>query len=385
MWLNRRRTENPKTAMLKGVYLDNMRMSGKLPQERPTLLQRPLFRKTGRALLIVLGLAIVSFSFHGWSVSNSRVHAPAAQPAATAAVKGLAPSNKAMAAAQPQTQEPDGASVMEQIPIWDFDLPGDQKVADYNLLLSGNDHIRLSTLFGLDVKTIIIDPGHGGADPGAIGLHGIKEKEITLDVAQRLKESMQKQGGYNILLTRTEDRTLSLAERVAFAKEHKADLFISVHVNSLPDRAVNIIETYYFGPPLTSDTLQLAEQENKESHYTIRELDAIVQDIGNTVKRQESARLAASIQDSLFRNVKHHDAKVKDFGIKMAPFVVLSQIEVPSVLVEISCLTQKNEEKKLASAEYRAQIASYIEEGVGNYLDVQHFKTLSGVKQNERK
>jgi N-acetylmuramoyl-L-alanine amidase len=360
-------------------------MAGKIPEARRTRTAPPIFRKVGRTLFVVMALALVSFAVRDLSLFISRKLPQVAQPTATAATTDAGSLGQIATKESPRNKTLNEGGPMEQIPIWDFDLPGDQRISDYNLLLSGNDTIRLSALFGLDVKTIVIDPGHGGQDPGAIGPNGTQEKEITLDVARRLKEKLLKGGGYSVLLTRGEDRTLSLAQRVAFAKEHKADLFISVHVNSIPDHAVNIIETYYFGPPLNSETLRLAEQENKESHYTIRELDAIVQDIGNTVKRQESARLAASIQNSLFRNIQHHDAKVRDFGIKMAPFVVLSQSEVPSVLVEISCITQKKEEKKLASAQYRAQIASYIEEGVGTYLDIKHFKTLSGVNQNERK
>jgi N-acetylmuramoyl-L-alanine amidase len=187
-------------------------------------------------------------------------------------------------------------------------------------------------------------------------------------VSKRLKQRLIAKGPYKVLLTRETDQTVSLAQRVEFAKSNKADLFISVHVNSLPNESVNLIETFYFGPPLTSEILHLAEQENKGSHFTIGELNEIVQDIGNTLKRQESAMLAASIQESLFMNVRNHDDQVLDVGIKMAPFVVLSRIDVPSVLVEISCLTKEEEEIKLASAEYREKIASYIEEGIIRYL-----------------
>jgi N-acetylmuramoyl-L-alanine amidase len=143
---------------------------------------------------------------------------------------------------------------------------------------------------------------------------------------------------------------------------------------------MNIIETYYFGAPLNSDTLRLAEQENKESHFSVGELDSIIQDLGNTLKRQESAKLATAIQASLFKNIRYQDAQVRDIGIKMAPFVVLSQIEVPSVLVEISCITKVKEEAKLASSKYRSKVASYMEEGIIAYLATQDFKLLRGEK-----
>jgi len=279
--------------------------------------------------------------------------------------------------------EPGEAGLPAQIPIWDFAAPGDPRREDYRLLFSADDRVRLSALFGLQVKTIVIDPGHGGHDPGAIGTLGAQEKEITLDVALRLKERLVKQGRYNVMLTRDGDQSLSLADRVAFARQHKADLFISVHVNSLPDQRLHVIETYYFGPPLSSETLRLAEQENKESGYALGEIDAIVEDIGSTVKRQESARLAAAIQASLFRNVKSEDAKVRNMGIKMAPFVVLSKVDVPSVLVEISCLTKATEEAKLKSSEYREKVAAYMEEGIAAYLDKNPTIALHGEKRDD--
>jgi N-acetylmuramoyl-L-alanine amidase len=269
-----------------------------------------------------------------------------------------------------------------RVPLYDLYVNGKQHSQDYSLLISRSDHIRLSSLFGLDIKKIVIDPGHGGRDPGAIGVRGTKEEDINLDVSLRLRDRLLRKDGYIVLLTRETDRTLSLAQRVEFAKTSRADLFISVHVNSLPNQGVNVIETYYFGPPLNSESLRLAEQENKESHFTIGELDGIIQDIGNTLKRQESAMLAASIQESLFRNVRNHDDQVLDVGIKTAPFVVLSRIEVPSVLVEISCLTKEEEEVKLASADYREKIASFVEEGIIRYLETQHApKKIRGESQ----
>jgi N-acetylmuramoyl-L-alanine amidase len=263
-------------------------------------------------------------------------------------------------------------------PLWKWPDPADQRLDDFNLLLSSNSSIRLSALFGLEVKTIVIDPGHGGKDPGAIGMNGTQEKDITLDVAVKLKEKLIALNSFHVLLTRETDRTLTLAERVGYAKANSADIFISIHVNSLPQKSVNLIETYYFGPPLNIHSLRLAEEENKESNFSVGEMDAIIKDIGNTLKRQESARLAAGIQERLFLSMKDQDADIVDSGIKMAPFVVLSQIEIPSVLVEISCLSKVEEESKLASTGYRDKVASYIEEGIVSYLETQQFQILKG-------
>lgn len=373
MFFRRQPTPDPKKEILREIFQDNLRISGKLAANSRLSAQAPWYRKSRRIVLIVLVAISCSFSAQNISLSVNRP-----SPAVPAAVSS-SPVPPPLAA-RPQQGDTDNDAAEVAIPIWDFVPPGDQELADYDLLLSRGHDVRVSNVLGLDVKTIVIDPGHGGADPGAIGAMGTREKEITLDVALRLKQKLVEMGGYNVLLTRDSDATLALAERVTFARERKADLFISVHVNSLPDRAMNIIETYYFGPPLNSETMLLAEQENKGSHFTIGELNAIVKDIGNTVKRQESARLAMAIQERLYRYVKSHDAKARDMGIKMAPFVVLSQTEVPSVLVEVSCLTKKKEEAKLASAPYRDQVAAYIQEGIVSYLDIQHFNHLRGEK-----
>ncbi len=379
MFTKGRRRSDPREAILRGIYHDNLRITGNAIALGRCARQRLGWARWGGIGALMLTLIL------GASTALNPAHSP--KEAMPALIRSSAPAAghdlgvPAIHSAQAQPPaEPGGASLLAQIPIWDYAAPGDPHREDYRLLFSPDDRVRLSSLFGLQVKTIVIDPGHGGHDPGAIGTLGTPEKEITLDVALRLKERLIQQGRYNVLLTRADDQSLSLAGRVAFARQHKTDLFISVHVNSLPDQRLHVIETYYFGPPLNSDTLRLAEQENKESGYALGEIDAIVEDIGSTVKRQESARLAAAIQTSLFRNVKTEDAKVRDVGIKMAPFVVLSKVDVPSVLVEISCLTKATEEAKLKSPEYREKVAAYMEEGIAAYLDINHAIALHGEK-----
>jgi len=368
MFSKRRRISNPKKEILRSVYYDNLRIAGDFKEVALPSRWNHLYRHMKLLSMIVITAALCAFpelsmdSELPQMVIESAAEEPQGVPA---------PSTVEAALLVEQTQ-PDLLEAVMGFPLFDVYMNGNQNSQDYSLLLSRSDHVRLSSLFGLDVKNIVIDPGHGGRDPGAIGAKGTKEKDITLDVSIRLKKRLLRRQSYNVLLTRETDRTLSLAQRVEFAKSNKGDLFISIHVNSLPNQTLNVIETYYFGPPLNSEILRLAQRENKESHYGIGELDSIIQDIGKTLKRQESAMLAASIQESLFRNVRHHDDQVLDVGIKMAPFVVLSRIEVPSVLVEISCLTKEEEEVKLASAEYREKIASFIEEGIIRYLEKQH-------------
>ncbi len=355
MFFRRQQNVNEKAAILREIYYDNLKMAGKPIADPGTASMWRAFIKPLQTLAVMLVVALFPFS--------------ELDPALHVKEKRSLPVLSSSVEAAFNIAQQAGA-----MPAWGYVPPDNPDLADYSRLLSGNDKVRLSSLFGLGVKTIVIDPGHGGRDPGAIGARGTMEKDITLDVALKLKSRLIGLGLYNVLLTREKDHTLSLADRVQFAKDNKADLFISVHVNSLPNERLNIIETYYFGAPLNSETIRLAEQENKESHFSVGELDAIIQDFGNTLKRQESAKLATAIQTSLFKNLKYQDAQVLDFGIKMAPFVVLSQIEVPSVLVEISCITKAREEKKLASSKYRSKVASFIEEGIVVYLETQDFK-----------
>lgn len=258
-----------------------------------------------------------------------------------------------------------------------FGDPGEGSTSDYGLLWSRPD-LRLSALFGLAVQTIVIDPGHGGRDPGAIGQDGTKEKDITLDVALRLRDRLTQGGKYQIVMTRESDTTLSLSGRVELANSVGPDLFVSIHVNALARRELNAIETYYFGPPVDDETIRLAERENKDSDYNFEAFREIVTKISDTVKRQESISLASSIQRRLYVGRKTHDRKILDWGTRPAPFVVLLGVDAPAVLAEISCISNRHEEMKLNLPEYREQVASYLEEGIRFYLDQRQLQAKGG-------
>jgi len=255
---------------------------------------------------------------------------------------------------------------------------------DYDILINNND-VRLTTLFGLGVRTIVIDPGHGGKDPGAIGAQGTMEKEVTLDVAHRLKNRLEEKSAFNIYLTRETDETMSLSDRVKFTNAVDADLFISIHVNSIPEASINTIETYYFGPPSDEETLRLAKRENADSMYSSAEFKKLIQKIGNTIKQQESIALATKIQRSLFANIKKYDKDVHNWGVKVAPFMVLLDVEAPAVLSEISCISEPEEEKKLNTADYREKIASFIEKGIIAYLTPKQVQAQRGDKDEFKK
>jgi N-acetylmuramoyl-L-alanine amidase len=248
----------------------------------------------------------------------------------------------------------------------------------------------MADLFNLKVQTIVIDPGHGGIDPGATGQRGLKEKDVTLDIARRLRDKLAASGDYRVLLTREEDRKVFLKERVAFAKANHADLFISIHINSLPPGAesVNYLETYYFGPHTNQRSLELAEKENRESDYAIGDFRGVIARIGDTLKTQESRDLADSIHRHLFSDLKRINHDLHDAGSKTGPFMVLLGVDVPSVLVEVSCISNKAEETRLGRPEYRDSVADFLKSGIVEYLErrsypgtIQKGKTQYVVKQ----
>lgn len=229
--------------------------------------------------------------------------------------------------------------------------------------------IPLRKIFNLKVKRILIDPGHGGEDPGTSGRLGTKEKDITLDIAMKLRDRLNKHPGYQILMTREKDITLSLNNRIDIAKSCGADLFISIHINYIPNRPINTIETFYFGPHTDKESLLLAEKENRGTEYTLNDFKGIIRNIEDTLKTQESRSLAYFIQKSLYNNIRRENKDIKNFGIKTAPFVVLLGVDIPSVLTEVTCLSNITEEVRLNTQFYRKKMARYLEEGIVNYLN----------------
>jgi N-acetylmuramoyl-L-alanine amidase len=218
----------------------------------------------------------------------------------------------------------------------------------------------------LSVKTIVIDPGHGGGQPGAISDSGVPEKEITLDVALRLRRLIEK-APFEVFLTRQTDQTLSLEKRVEFANSKNADLFLSIHVNWMEPRTIRALETYFVGPSNDPATLNLARMENRESNYSFADYRRILEKIYVDARRTESRRLAKSIQTELYRSLRQKNPEVEDRGVKMAPFVVLIGTQMPAILAEIDCLSNEDEVKLLTDNDYREKIALALFKGIQSY------------------
>ena len=217
----------------------------------------------------------------------------------------------------------------------------------------------------LAIKRIVIDPGHGG-EPGAMSESGVAEKEITLDVALRLRRLMA-HDPYEVLLTRETDRLMSLDKRVNFANQRKADLFVSIHANWMEPKTIRALETYYIGPTDDPATLKLASMENKGSGYSLSDYKQILEKIYVDARHDESRALAKSIQTKLFRSLKLVNPVLENRGVKTAPFVVLIGTQMPAILVEIACLSNEDEVKLLTKEDYRENIALALVQGIRSY------------------
>ena len=224
----------------------------------------------------------------------------------------------------------------------------------------------MAGVLGLQVRTIVVDPGHGGRDPGAVGPGLLEEKDVTLDVARRLRDRLAAAGPYRVLLTRDDDRAVSLADRVAFADAADADLYVSVHVNALPDPSLAPVETYYFGVQADSAARALARAGNAGGDFSVAQFNAAVRRAGMDVKLQESRALARSVQRALVEGGAVPERA--DWGAKPAPFAVLLHTEAPAVLAEITALSNPAEEARLRTSERREAIAAALERGVLAYL-----------------
>jgi N-acetylmuramoyl-L-alanine amidase len=221
---------------------------------------------------------------------------------------------------------------------------------------------------GLGVKTVVIDPGHGGGQPGCVGKSGLREKDITLDVALRLRKILREEAGLEAVLTRESDITVPLEDRTVIANQKRADLFVSIHVNAHRDRKREGAETFFLNFNADPAVTETAALENATSTKNIGEMREIIQKIVRNSKIQESRALAEQIQKNLVQSLSRDHASIKDLGVKGGPFWVLIGGEMPSVLVEISHLSNAREEAKLKTGAYRDLAARGIYEGIMAYV-----------------
>lgn len=226
----------------------------------------------------------------------------------------------------------------------------------------------LARQLGLGANRIVIDPGHGGRDPGTIH-RNLTEAALTLDIALRLEALLAKQPGIEVVLTRRTDVFLSLQERTEIANREEADLFVSIHVNASRNRAARGIETYLLDFASTPDAEAVAARENASSVMTMTSLNDLVKKIALTNKADESRDLAVLLQNSMVRRLRPHNTVLKDLGVKRAPFIVLIGASMPSVLVEVAFLTHAQEGRLISRQAYRQRVAESLFDGIRRYLD----------------
>jgi len=227
----------------------------------------------------------------------------------------------------------------------------------------------LTRTLGLKIGRIVIDAGHGGHDTGTIGPTGLMEKDLCLDVGLRLgKIIQQKLPGAEIVYTRSDDTFIPLEERTRIANDTKADLFISIHANSSPDHGARGIETYYLNLKGSPEAMAVAARENAVSDQGVHDLEDLVKKIARTEKIDESRELAEDIQDSLSKRLQRTARPVKNRGVRKAPFVVLIGADMPSILTEISFLSNPADEQLLKKPEHRQRVAEGLYQGVSAYL-----------------
>jgi N-acetylmuramoyl-L-alanine amidase len=228
---------------------------------------------------------------------------------------------------------------------------------------------------GLKIGKIVIDPGHGGHDTGTIGPNGLEEKDLVLEVGRKLGKLLETRLGAEVVYTRKNDTFIPLETRTAIANQQRADLFISIHANSSDDAAARGVETYYLNFTSSPEALEVAARENAVSEKSIYELQDLVKKIALKEKIEESREFAGDVQESLHSGLAAKSPGIRNRGVKKAPFIVLIGANMPSILAEISFVSNPGDEHRLETSEYRQRIAESLYRGIAKYVN-----GLSGVK-----
>jgi len=230
-----------------------------------------------------------------------------------------------------------------------------------------NGEARLSSELR-PVRTVVLDAGHGGSDPGAVGVGGLREKDVTLRLTRQVASHLR-DGGFRVVLTRSRDRTLSLEARTALAEGARGDLFVSIHANAAPRRSAHGIETYYLDSSHERHTLRVAAHENGVPAARLDPLQRTLAGLRASQQGDLSADLARSVHGELMSRVRAEHRQVADLGVKRGPFYVLFLSSMPSILVEVGFLTHREEARRLRNTEYASLLAESIAAGITHYRD----------------
>jgi N-acetylmuramoyl-L-alanine amidase len=265
---------------------------------------------------------------------------------------------------------PSGTAVAQSSAIRQDAVPRSAPVAAVSdappLTFSKPQRLSPSAL-ALSVRRVVIDAGHGGTSLGTAGARGLLEKDVTLDIADRLRKRLAADG-IGVLMTREGDKEISLQDRSDMANRGHGDIFLSIHVNSLMPKDSRGIETYYLGASNAPAVDALAAAENRDSGYSLADMRTLVDMIYMDARKDESRRLAESVQRALLRDLRRVNPSIEDRGVKTAPFVVLVGTKMPAILAEVSCLSNDEEAELLNGSGYRQSIADALFDGVHAFL-----------------
>lgn len=269
------------------------------------------------------------------------------------------------------------------IDVWGKGSNGAPPESAHQIAEAGKEPVRMSRIttdnlkssdiarqLALGVKKIVIDPGHGGQDPGAPGaIRGVWEKDVVLKLARNLAQKLRDRLQCTVVLTRSEDVKLTLEERTAIANTERADLFISLHCNAAKSRKLSGIETYFLNLATDDQAIAVAARENATSKKNISDLEYILSDLMKNAKIEESTRLAHDVHLSMVQGIQKKYSRINDLGVKQAPFYVLLGARMPSILIEASFISNPRECKRLLTASYRDDICNAITNGIEKYID----------------
>ena len=290
---------------------------------------------------------------HTQAASAPIQHTPAAAPRAVAPqIASISPPQPSMKSLDVAKQAPP----MPPSPTYPTESPT-------------NVQPSMARVLGLRVRRIVIDAGHGGHDSGTVGPGGIEEKDIALDVALRLGRLLQQRLGAEVIYTRRTDKYVPLEERTAIANAAHADLFLSIHANSSSDPDVRGVETYFLNFTTSPDAMEVAGRENADSNRSVYDLSDLVRKITLSDKIDESREFAGDVQQQMYAGLLSGNAGLKNRGVKQAPFVVLIGAQMPSILAEISFLTNPEDAAELSRPRYRERLAEALYRGVAEYVD----------------
>lgn len=306
--------------MLKAAVEENLDTIAGRPPKRLRAIQRRRRWVRRAAMAVTVGLIVVSAGVARWSASAQQIASTSTRPHAT--VSGAL----RFAALDP-------------------------------LLLS---QATSPHVLALGVRRVIIDPGHGGDNLGTSGPYGLIEKDLTVDIADRVRR-LATQRNFEAVMTRTADESLSLWQRAAIANGQRGDIFVSIHLNSIQPSSACGVETYYLGPTDDPKRADLAAHENEQPGYSLSDMRPLLRRIYADARRHESRRLAEAVQGALMRTA---DSALSDRGVKMAPFVVLGATHMPAILAEVSCLSSAAEAGRLRTAQYRQALAAAVVSGI---------------------